>query len=406
MSANLIFNVKFADMIRRHLEDVIRGALLRSASVALIGPRQVGKTTIALDISNLSPAVYLDLEDRLDLAKVRDIRLYYESNNDKLLILDEVQRLPELFPEIRGIIDRERRKGNKIGLFLFLGSASIDLLQQSGESLAGRITYLELYPINVLEYSNREPEKINELWLRGGFPESLLAKSDGVSLEWRLDFIRTYVERDIPQLGQKRIPATTLERFWTMLAHNQGGVFNASQLARNFDISSVTINRYLDLMVDLLLVRRLMPWTYNTGKRLTKSPKVYVRDSGITHALLNIENFNNLLSNPIVGDSWEGFVIENILSLISSRVKFYYYRSPGGAEIDLILEFADGETWAIEIKKGSVPKLSKGFYIACDDLKPDKKFVVYSGNDTFPFAHDITAISLYDMMKQVRTKSV
>ncbi len=387
-------------MIQRRLESKIMEALKRSPAVALMGPRQVGKTTIALDVAEKILAVYLDLESKADFEKVLDIRIFHRGNREKLIILDEVQKLPELFAELRGVIDQERRSGNKFGLFLFLGSASMDLLQQSGESLAGRITYLELHPIDTLEYTGNDPEKINTLWLRGGFPESLLADSDRSSLEWRLNFVKTYLERDIPQLGP-RIPAATLERFWTMLTHNQGSIFNASHLARNLDVSSMTIGRYLDLMTDLLLVRRLKPWTYNTGKRLIRSPKVYVRDSGIVHALLNIENYNNLLGHPVVGQSWEGFVIENVMSVLNSRAQAYYYGSPGGAEIDLVLEFADGETWAIEIKRSSSPKLSKGFYIACEDLKPDKKFVIYSGTDTFPMAEDVTAIPLYGLMNEI-----
>jgi len=399
-SAIVTFNVRFADMIQRRLENIVREALKRSSSVALMGPRQVGKTTIALNISELIPAIYLDLERRLDLQKVVDIRAFHAANHEKLIILDEVQRLPELFSELRGIIDQERRKGNKSGLFLFLGSASIDLLQQSGESLAGRIAYLELHPIDVLEYSDGDTDKVNTLWLRGGFPESLLANSENDSLEWRLDFIKTYLERDIPQLGP-RIPAATLERFWTMLAHNQGSVLNAAHLARNLDVSGVTITRYLDLMTDLLLVRRLKPWTFNVGKRLVRSPKIYVRDSGITHALLNIESYNSLLGHPVVGGSWEGFVIENIMGIVPSRVQSFYYGSPGGAEIDLLLEFPDGKKWAIEIKRSSSPKLSKGFHVACEDIKPEKKFVIYSGTDTFSMGADITAISLFDLMNEI-----
>jgi uncharacterized protein len=245
-------------MIKRLLESEIRSSLERSPSVALLGPRQVGKTTLALQIAELAPSVYLDLESSLDLQKVRDILSFHQANRGKLIILDEIQRLPEVFPHLRGIIDKERQKGNKAGQFLFLGSASIDLLKQSSESLAGRITFLELFGINALEY----PQDINSLWVRGGFPESLLANTDKNSLEWRRDFIKTYLERDIPQLGP-RIPAETLERFWMMLAHHQGGILNSANLARNLDVSGVTIGRYLDLMTDLLLVRRLKPWTFN-----------------------------------------------------------------------------------------------------------------------------------------------
>lgn len=387
-------------MITRRLETKIREALHRSPSVALIGPRQVGKTTIALNISETAPSVYLDLENRLDLEKIRDIAAFHENNRGMLIILDEVQRLPQVFAPLRGIIDKERRKGNKFGEFLFLGPASIDLLQQSSESLAGRIAYIELYPVDVLEYAADSIENINKLWLRGGFPESLLASSEPYSLDWRQDFIKTYLERDIPQLGP-RIPAETLERFWTMLAHNQGAVLNASQLARNLEVSSVTVGRYLDLMVDLLLVRRLQPWTFNIGKRLVRSPKVYIRDSGIAHALLNIDTYNNLLGHPVVGGSWEGFVIENILAVVPSRVQPFYYGTPGGAEIDLILEFSSTEKWAIEIKRSSSPSLSKGFHIACTDVKPQRRFVVYSGKDRFTMSENITAISLSDLMREI-----
>ncbi|TDE12039.1 ATP-binding protein [Dyadobacter psychrotolerans] len=390
-------------MIDRRIEAKLKDALRRSASVALMGPRQIGKTTIALSVSESKPSIYLDLENRLDLEKVKDFRTFHEANRESLIILDEVQKLPELFMELRGIIDQERRKDNRYGMFLFLGSASMDLLQQSGESLAGRISYIELYPIDILEYAGDDVEKMNVLWLRGGFPESLLTSSDSDSMEWRLDFIKTYLERDIPQFGP-RIPAATLERFWTMLAHNQGSVLNAAHLARNLEVSGVTIGRYLDLMADLLLVRRLRPWTTNVGKRLVRSPKIYLRDSGITHALLNIGDYNSLLGHPVVGGSWEGFVIENIIGVAPSRTQSFYYRSPGGAEIDLILEFAGGEKWAIEIKRNSAPKLSRGFHTACEDVKPDRKFVVYAGRDTFSMGEGIMAISLFSLMEELLNK--
>jgi predicted AAA+ superfamily ATPase len=390
-------------MIKRRLENQVQQAIQHRPSVALMGPRQVGKTTIALNLSERIPAIYLDLENSLDAAKVQDIAAFHAENRTKLIILDEVQRTPKIFAPLRGIIDKERRKGNKAGLFLFLGSASMELLQQSGESLAGRIGYLELYGIDVLEFAGNKMESLNQLWLRGGFPESLLAASDIQSIGWRRDFIKTYLERDIPQLGP-RIPAQTLERFWTMLAHNQGSVLNASQLARNLEVSSVTVNRYLDLMVDLLLVRRLQPWAVNAGKRLVRAPKVYVRDSGLAHALLNISVYNDLISHPVVGGSWEGFVIENIMSVVQGRALPYYYRTAAGAEIDLILEFSGQEKWAIEIKRSSAPALSKGFHIACEDIRADRKFVVYSGIDRFSLGEKITAISLADLMQEILSK--
>lgn len=390
-------------MILRRLESQIQQILRSSPSAALMGPRQVGKTTIALNLSEQIPAIYLDLENRLDAIKANDIDAFHAVNGGKLIILDEVQRTPEIFAPLRGIIDKERRKGNKSGLFLFLGSASMELLQQSGESLAGRIAYLELFGIDVLEFAGTRMEAVNQLWLRGGFPESLLAASDPQSMRWRRDFIRTYLERDIPQLGP-RIPAQTLERFWTMLAHNQAGMLNASQLAANLEVSSVTVNRYLDLMVDLLLVRRLQPWAVNAGKRLVKTPKIYVRDSGIVHALLNITVYNNLVSHPVVGGSWEGFVIENIMSVVQGRALPYYYRTAAGAEIDLILEFSGQEKWAIEIKRSTAPSLSKGFHIAAEDIAADRKLVVYSGIDKFPMGNNVTAIPLAQLMQEVLAK--
>jgi predicted AAA+ superfamily ATPase len=387
-------------MIRRRLETKIRESLARSPSVALMGPRQVGKTTLAHAIAEAIPAVYLDLEDRLDLEKVKDIAAFHAENRDKLIILDEVQRLPGIFTPLRGIIDKERRAGKKTGQFLFLGSASLDLLQQSSESLAGRIAYSELHPLDVLESAGKNGDQLNALWVRGGFPESLLADSDENSLEWRKDFIKTYLERDIPLLGP-RIPAETLARFWTMLAHNQGGILNAAQMARNLEVSGMTVGRYLDLMVDLLLARRLKPWTFNIGKRLVRSPKVFVRDSGLTHALLNVGAFNELLGHPVVGGSWEGFVIENIMAVAGFRVQPYFYRTSGGAEIDLVLEMSSKERWAIEIKRGSVPAVSKGFHLACEDVKPAKRFVVYGGKDSFTMEGGMKAMSLPDLMQEI-----
>ena len=387
-------------MIERRIEGQIKEALGWSSSVALMGPRQVGKTTIALHISGSGDAIYLDLEDKADLQKIQDIAAFHLENRDRLIIMDEVQRIPQLFTDLRGIIDKERRRGHKFGQFLFLGSASMDLLKQSGESLAGRIAYLELFGIDALEFGAALPEKMNQLWLRGGFPESLLASGDKTSLAWRINFIRTYLERDIPLLGP-RIPAITLERFWTMLAHIQGGLFNASALARSLEVDSTTVSRYLDLMVDLLLVRRLQPWTTNIGKRLVKSPKVYVRDSGITHALLNIGSYNDLLGHPVSGGSWEGFVIENILSAAPANARPYFYKTAHGAEIDLVIEFSGQEKWAIEIKRSTTHVLSKGFYLACQDIKPDKRFVVYGGQDKFSMAENITAIPLLGIMEEL-----
>lgn len=388
-------------MITRRLASTLKAALQENASVALLGPRQVGKTTLAIDLLSAEEALYIDLESDLDRRKLQDFPSFYALNADKLLILDEIQRLPEIFPVIRGIIDQQRRAGNKTGLFLFLGSASMELLRQSGESLAGRIAYLELHPIDALEIQSEGQGQV--LWLRGGFPESLLAVTDRQSMNWRKNFIRTYLERDIQQIGQ-RIPAETMGRFWTMLAHQQGSIVNMSDLARGIDVSVTTANRYLDLMVDLLLVRRLKPYAFNIGKRLVKSPKVYVRDSGIVHALLNIASYNDLIGHPVSGGSWEGFVIENIIAVCPAHFNFYYYRTAQGSEIDLVIETSHNELMAIDIKRSSHPTISKGFHIACQDIKATWKFVVYAGDESFPMGNDITAISLTGMMKMLSAR--
>lgn len=392
-------------MINRDLAQYILDRLQNSAAVALMGPRQVGKTTLAFKISETLSSVYLDLENSTDLRKVENIEAYYQANSDKLIILDEVQRLPEIFAPIRGLIDRQRRAGNKTGLFLFLGSASIELLRQSSESLAGRIAYIELFPIHVTEFLNgpQNTELLSRLWLRGGFPESLLAKDDKNSLRWRKDFIRTYLERDIPMLGP-RVPTQTLERLWMMLAHGQGTAINASKLAGALEVSNTSIARYIDLLVDLLLIRKLLPYTKNIKKRLVKSPRIYVRDSGITHALLNIKDFNDLLGNPVVGKSWEGFVVENIMAVLPESAEAFYYRTAGGAEIDLVIDHRDlsGEIWAIEIKRSAAAHLSRGFYEACEDIKPKRKFIVHAEPDTFALKDDVQAISLYAFLQLLR----
>ena len=385
-------------MLKRRTYDKIKKALLRQSAVGIIGPRQVGKTTLALEIGKELKSIYLDLESRSDRAKLKTPVLYLENYKDHLVIFDEIHRLPELFQDLRGVIDQRRRDGDTIGQFLILGSASIDLLRQSSETLAGRIEYIELSPLFALELDNRRIT-LKNLWLRGGFPNSFLTESDEESYIFRQNFIQTYLERDIPQFGP-RIPSETLERFWIMLAHNQGSMFNASKIAASLSTSSPTISKYLDLLVDLLLVRRLTPYHSNLGKRQVKSPKTYIRDSGILNALLGIETYNDLAGNPIIGSSFEGFVIENILSASPSRTRSSFYRSSAGAEIDLILELPKNHgLWAIEIKLGLTPKPSKGFYSAIKELKPQKSFVVYSGNENYPINEHVEAISLYGLSK-------
>jgi hypothetical protein len=380
-------------MISRHKSREVIALLDQFPAVALLGPRQVGKTTLAVHIAEGREHVYLDLESSADRKKLADPALYLSSHEDKLVILDEVQRMPELFQTLRGLIDQGRRRNLKTRRFLLLGSASIDLLKQSGESLAGRISYVELNPLTILE---TKPETQDRLWVRGGFPNSFLAKTDGASALWRENFIRTYLERDIPQLGP-RIPAETLRRFWTMLAHAQGATLNVAQFARGLGVDGKTVARYLDLLVDLLLVRRLQPFHANVGKRLVKSPKVFVRDSGIVHTLLGLDDREVVLGHPVAGGSWEGFVLENLVSAAPERAKAFFYRTAAGAEIDLLLEMPGGKRWVIEIKRGLAPKLGKGFHNAREDLKPARCYIVYSGNERYPVAKGVEAISLRDM---------
>ncbi|MDE0287809.1 MAG: ATP-binding protein [bacterium] len=384
-------------MIARRLHERLQYLLAEYPAVALIGPRQAGKTTLAMEIAEVVDSVYLDLESPADLVRLSDPELYLADHEDRLVVLDEVHRLPGLFQSLRGLIDRGRRRGRRSGRFLLLGSASMDLLRQSGETLAGRIAYIELGPFDVLEIGALHQDA---LWVRGGFPDSFLAADDRRSLEWRENFIRTYLERDVPQFGP-RIPAETLRRFWVMLGHAQGGILNAAALARGLGVSGKTVSRYLDLMVDLLLVRRLTPWRRNVGKRLVKSPRVYVRDSGIVHALLGLASKEDIVGHPVVGASWEGFVIETLLSVVPSRAEASFYRSSGGAEIDLVLTLPGRGPWAIEVKRSLDPRPRKGFHSACGDVRPEAKLVVYPGAERYRVTEDIEAISVLDLAHEV-----
>lgn len=390
-------------MIKRRIRQKVEQALSYQAAVALIGPRQVGKTTLALEIGDDKDAVYLDLEDRADREKLREPRLYLEQFEDRLVILDEIHRVPELFQDLRSLIDRGRRERKKTGRFLILGSATIDLLRQSGETLAGRIAYVHMGPLDALEIPD-DARALNALWVRGGYPDSYLADTDDQSYQLRKDFIRTYLERDVALFGP-RLPAETLERLWTMLAHNQGGLLNASKLASGLGVSSQTVNRYIDLLVDLLLIRRLAPLHNNIGKRLVKSPKVYVRDSGLVHALLGLSDFDTLAGHPIIGASWEGFVIETLLAAAPDRTQASFYRTSAGAEIDLVLDLPQGRRWAIEIKRGLTPRTEKGFHHAREDIKPDRTFLVYSGEERYPKAEDLDVIGLREMAAELNRRA-
>ena len=382
-------------MLTRRLKANLVDLIDHYPAVALLGPRQAGKTTLALEIAGQRPSVYLDLESVADLARLTDAEEYFADHEDDLVVLDEVHRAPELFRTLRGVIDRGRRRGKKTGRFLVLGSAAIDLLRQSGESLAGRISYLELAPFDALEVP---VDNLDTLWVRGGFPASFLAADAGLSFKWRQDFIRTYLERDVPQLGP-RIAAETLRRFWTMLAHNQAEILNAAKLARGLGVDGKTVAAYLDLLVDLLLVRRLPAWRRNAGKRLVKSPKVYVRDTGIAHALLGLRQKEDVLGHPVAGQTWETLAVETLIAAAPDGTEASFYRSSAGAEVDLVLELPNRQRWAIEVKRSSAPTVEKGFHVACADLKPHRQVVVYSGTERFSLGDATEAIGIVELAR-------
>ena len=393
-------------MIPRNIESSLRSRLTTVVpAVVLLGPRQVGKTTLARKVAADWPggSVYLDMERPADRRRLDDADAYLRGQQGKLVVIDEIQRAPGLFEVLRGIIDDRRAAGERFGHFLLLGSAALDLMRQSSETLAGRVAYLEIAPVDVSEASATHIDT-QALWLRGGFPESLLASSDGTSMDWRRDFIRSYLERDVPMFAP-RMPVETLSRLWTMLAHQQGGLLNQARLGASLGISAPTVLRYTDLMVDLQLVRRLASWSGNVGKRLVKAPKVYVRDSGIVHALLNLQTVNDLLGHPVVGPSYEGFAIENLIQCAGASRKPYFYRTHQGAEIDLLLERGGKPEMAIEVKRSSAPTLDKGFAQACDDLGVQQRYVVYPGDETYSVRHGTQAIGLQALTLQLRQGS-
>lgn len=387
-------------MLIRSALSTLGDDLAHYPAVALLGPRQAGKTTVAHQLALGYHSV--DLESEQDRAKLASPELYLGERLDRLVVLDELHRAPGLFPVLRGLIDRARRDGRRNGLYLLLGSASLELLQQAGESLAGRVAYRELSPFHALELPDSD---LSRLWVRGGFPDSYLAPSAALSLRWRQDFMRTYAERDIPMLGG-RVGADALQRLWRMLAHRQGGLFNASVLGNSLGLDTRTVNRYIDLLVQMFLVRRLEPWHANLGKRLTKSPKLYVRDSGLLHALLGLPDEETLAGHPAVGTSWEGFVLENLITAAGPNASAHFFRTSAGAEIDLLLRWPDGECWAIEAKRSLSPKVERGFYIACEDLKPSRQFVVYPGQDSFALGPATEAVSLAGLCGQLAKKGL
>lgn len=390
------------NLLPRHLEIAVRRRLDAVPAVALLGARQVGKTTLARRIAADWPgeAVYLDLERPADRRRLEDADAYLRAQGGKLVVIDEIQRAPGLFDSLRGIIDDRRAAGERFGHFLLLGSAAIELMRQASETLAGRIAYLDLAPL-VLDEIRPAGMGEDQLWLRGGFPESLLAANDADSLSWRRDFIRSYLERDVPMFAP-RLPAETVGRLWTMLAHQQSAPLNQARLAASLGVSAPAVGRYIDLLVDLKLVRRLPPWSGNLGKRLSKSPKVYLRDSGLLHALLELETRDDVLGHPVAGPSYEGMVIENLLSCVGERHRACYFRTADGAEIDLVLERGGRPEIAVEVKRASAPSPERGFATACDDLGIDERYVVYPGSESFPLRHGAQAIGLAELMARLR----
>ena len=382
-------------MYQRQFQQKLTQLLRQFPAVGLLGPRQVGKTTLAFVQKTLYPdALYLDLELPSAQRQLDDPEAFLMAHAQQLVILDEVQRMPELFGILRGVIDQRRRMGQASGQFLLLGSATGVLMQQSSESLAGRVAYVELPPLLAFEIFTDLPTvaDLNALWVRGGFPMSWLAPTDADSMTWREAFIATYLEKDIPALGP-RIPSTTLRRLWTMLAHHQGELLDLSKLAAALAISGQTVSRYIDLLCDLMLVRRLPAWHGNVSKRLIRSPKVYVRDSGVVHALLGLSTLDALLGHPVAGSSWEGFVMEQLINA-AQQAEVSFYRTSNGAEADLVLTFRNQQTWVIEIKRSSAPTLSRGFYQAATDLRAVRKLLVAPVAQTYPLKEGIQVVDV------------
>lgn len=382
-------------MIERLIQQAVLQSLDFFPAVGLIGARQVGKTTLAKMISENWPGeyLYLDMESPTDQSRLEDAELFLSAHESKLVIIDEIQRRGDLFPLLRSLIDRNRRPGR----FLILGSASPSLKRQASESLAGRIAYHELYPFSILEVPSSEDKQLKSLWIRGGYPNSFLAPSDELSLQWRKEFIQTHLERDLPNLGV-RIHVATLDRFWRMLGHYHGQLWNASQIAGSLGVTGPTVKHYLNVLQDTFMLRLLMPYHVNLKKRLVKTPKVYLRDSGLLHALRNLQTWDEILAHPIAGASWEGFLVEQIFSMLPSRWDAYFYRTQVGAEIDLLLIPPGGQKpIAVEFKYSLSPKLTKGFYTAMEDTLSDHAYVVYPGQDHWPLAGNITVLPAHEI---------
>ena len=366
-------------------------------AVAILGPRQCGKSTLARAlVRERGDVVYLDLERPADLARLSDPEMFFSVNQDKLICIDEVQRAPELFPVMRYVIDRRDRNGQ----FLILGSASRDLIRQGSESLAGRIRFLELAPFLWQEVPGWDPSDLRRLWVRGGFPRSYLAEDDSASFEWRQDFVRSFLERDIVALKPGITPGR-VGRLWTMCAHSHGQTVNYAKLANALDVDAKTVRSSLELLEGAFMLRLLPPCAANLRKRLVKSPKLYLRDSGILHALTAVTDMNGLLGRPWIGASWEGFVIDNILAATGPAVRASFYRTAKGAEIDLVLERGDVRI-AVECKASSAPKPQRGFWTAVEDLGAVRSWIVGPVADAYPLRDGCWACSLDHFLESER----
>lgn len=382
--------------IRRDIYRRVAHFLEIFPAIAILGPRQCGKSTLIKQMSNdWEKAVYLDLQNPDDVAKLNQPGIFFENNAERRICLDEIQLMPELFSILRSVIDKDRRNGR----FVLLGSASRDLIQQSSETLAGRIGFIQLTPFTHSEVKDEPEFHLNTFWLRGGFPDSFLSRTDEDSAIWREQFISTFIERDIPQLGFQ-IPALQLRRFLTMCAHSQGQLINLSKLADSMAVSHPTIRKYIDLLEQTFILRKLQPFEVNVKKRLVKAPKVYVRDSGLLHQLLSIGDFNDLLGHPVFGASWEGMVIENILTQASDWTP-YFFRTATGDELDLVLEKGQKRI-AIECKASTAPKFTKGFWRAIDLVQPQTTYVVTPiQSESYQLRDDVWVVGMADLFEKL-----
>lgn len=360
-------------------------------AVGLFGPRQAGKTTLVKSLFLEKETLYLDLEKASDRAKLVDAELFLKSHANKTVILDEIQLMPELFAELRSLIDEQREAGR----FILLGSASPDLIRSSADTLAGRIGYLALTPFFLNEIEEAEQEK---LWIRGGFPLSFLAKTDRESQLWRQNFIKTYLERDLAQIGLSTDPRL-VERFWIMLANAQGGIWNGESFARALGITRPTVNNYLKYLEGTFMVRTLQPFHHNIKKRLVKSPKVFIRDSGLLHSLTGVDSMSALQNLVLVGASWEGFVIEQIIATFGTAYEYYFYRTHQGAECDLLLVKNGKVKIAVEIKNTVSPKITKGLEISMEDTEAEEGVVICRIEEGYPLSEKVKAVGLREFLK-------